>query len=84
MPGNKVVQTLRVGSTHPGAEVQAGSGVLVAQGQPGPAAKTQIAPALGHPAAHGLQSVRPQGLGLEPGVAAGNQQQGSLAGPRLA
>ena len=52
----------------------------MAQGQPGPAAKTQIVAAFFHPLAHGLDAVRPETSGLEARVAAGNQQQRGASG----
>ena len=70
-----MVQAFRIGGPRPWADIQAVVGVGVGQGKAGTAAKAQIVAAALHPLAHGFTSVLAEGRGLEPRVAAGNQQQ---------
>lgn len=74
-----MVQSFRVGRPRPGADAKPFLGRGMAQGQPGPAAKSQIIAASFHPLTYGIPSRVAQSGSLEARIAAGNQQQGGAA-----
>ena len=75
MAGDKMMQALGIGRAAPGAEPQAVLAAVLAQGQSGAAAKAQVTAAFGQIVAYGLPPLLAQGPRLEPGVAAGDQQE---------
>ena len=80
----EVGQALAGRLARPGAEVQAGRAGLGTQGQAGAAAEAEVGAAVPHEGADGVAAFGAQGLGLEPGPAAGHDQDGGVEVAELA